>query len=254
MTITKRGFMGLPFLAYMASDSPIDVANAVSARDELDSWAHRIRQYKPAKSMFDLIRSCSSWIHLSQLDSSLEGLTQVKLAHAVHETLANANFEWWATSCRYKVYEEDSVADDLPFSCACWPSPPLGTTYTTKFEWNSETKILCWFDLNVKKSMQTSFDQFIDGTEIFESLEGREAFDEWIELRKESTLKLTKKSPSKRLGTTSSRPTRVQKPIEGAVRHKPSGRKTRNGTKKGKGRKNEGEPDGQVQISVAMLA
>ncbi|KAK1623257.1 SGNH hydrolase-type esterase domain-containing protein [Colletotrichum phormii] len=64
--------------------------------------------------------------------------------------------------------------------------------------------------------METSFDQFIDGTEIFESLEDREALDKWIELRKESTLKLTKKSPSKRLGITSSRPARVQKPIEGA--------------------------------------
>ncbi|KXH67791.1 hypothetical protein CSAL01_01029 [Colletotrichum salicis] len=196
MTITKRGFLGLPFLAYMKSDSPTDVVKVISARDELDSWAHLIRQYKTAKSMFDLIRSCSSWIDTSQLDSSLEGLTQVKLAHAVHETLRNANFEWWATSYLY---------------------------------------------------------QFIDGTEIFESLEDREAFDKCIELRKESTLKLNKKRPSKRLGTTSSRP-RVQKLIEGAARHTPCGRKTRNGTKKGKGKKDQGEPEGQVQISVAMLA
>ncbi|KAJ3949765.1 uncharacterized protein N0V96_000894 [Colletotrichum fioriniae] len=237
MTITQRGFMGLPFLSNITSNSPIDEFKATSARDELDSWANLLRRYEPGESMASLIKSCSSWINMSQLDPSLENLTHVKLAHTIYETLKNANFDWWAKRCRYKAYEEDSEADDLPFSRSRWPSPPLGTSTTIEFQWNSDTKVLCWVDMTTNETVQISFEQFTDGTGILESMEDHEAFNRWIELRKRHTSKLHKEYTLKRLGTTIYRP-RAQKPTEAATRRAPATKKTREGCKMGKGRKN----------------
>ncbi|KAK1547784.1 hypothetical protein CPAR01_01751 [Colletotrichum paranaense] len=237
MAITKRGFMGLPFLSNIASDSPRDELKATSARDDLDSWANLLRPYEPAESMANLIKSCSSWINISQLDPSLENLTQVKLAHTVYATLKNANFDWWATRCRYKAYEEDSEADDLPFSYSRWPSPPLGTSTAIEFQWNPDQKILNWFDMVINKTVEFSLEQFTDGTGILESMEDHEAFNHWIELRKKCILKLCKEPTLKRLGTTISRP-RAQKPTKAAARRTRVARNMRKECKKEKGRKN----------------
>ncbi|KAK1726444.1 hypothetical protein CaCOL14_012159 [Colletotrichum acutatum] len=237
MTMTQGGFMGLPFLCSITSDSPTDELKAINARDKFDSWANLIRRYEPAKNMADLIKSCSSWLNMSQLDPSLGNLTQVKLAHTVYETLKDANFDWWATRCRYKAYEDDSEADDLPFSHSRWPSPPLGTSTTIEFQWNSDRKILCWFDTTIEKTVQIFFEQFTDGTGIFESMEDHEAFNQWIEHRKRHTMKLRKELTLKRLGTTTSRP-RAQKPTKTTARQTPAAKKMRNGCKKGKERRN----------------
>ncbi|KAF4784451.1 hypothetical protein HER10_EVM0008556 [Colletotrichum scovillei] len=234
MAITQRGFMGLPFLSNIVSDSPKDELKAICARDKLDSWANLLRRYEPAESMANLIKSCSSWINISQLDPSLENLTQVKLAHAVYETLKNANFDWWATRCRYKAYEEDSEADDLPFSRSRWPSPPLGTSTTIEFQWNPDKKVLHWFNLIIKKTVEISLEQFTDGTGILESMEDHEVFNHWIELRKKH---ISKRPILKRLGTTISRP-RAQKPTDAAARRTCVARKMRKECKKRKGRKN----------------
>lgn len=179
-------FNGIPFFPRQVShgQKPKITATWTKSADMIEVFERWVEESKDCPmanfGMNFLINNCLAWLHIGDVDLSLQDLIQVKLVHSIYQTLVEADFNEWSHWYSCMVHRSTLQGDELP-------DPKYEYTgfgsLNRAFQWDSKKKIITWYNSQSKESVETSLPQILDGETFWNNLKSPCFRSQWREAR-----------------------------------------------------------------------